>query len=179
MSFWDNLGSGLNSIGNIATGGALGAAESGVSNVDSSYSAAKSAVTDTASAAEAVATTTLSAAEWMATPRNWLRVVFVVGGGVVILMGIYVALKDTGAGGAAKSVGLASVSDGASEALAAPKAAPSPPPAPTPSPASAPKPAPTPTPAPKVAPTPAPKAAPKPAPKGDFYAGIAKTLGTT
>lgn len=41
---------------------------------------------------------------WISTPSNWLKVLYVIGGGAIVLAGIYNLTKDTAAGSAAKSV---------------------------------------------------------------------------
>lgn len=47
-------------------------------------------ISDTASATEAVGKGVLATAEWVANPHNWLRVLYVIGGSIAILIGIKV-----------------------------------------------------------------------------------------
>lgn len=52
------------------------------------WSDTTSVVTDTASATKAVGQGVLATAEWVSNPHNWLRVLYVIGGSVSILLGI-------------------------------------------------------------------------------------------
>ncbi len=47
-------------------------------------------ITDTASATENIAQHVMAGAEWAADPHNWLRVLYVIGGAIAILMGVKV-----------------------------------------------------------------------------------------
>lgn len=67
-------------------------------------------VKDTESATVAVGKAAVSTAAWVSDPHNWLRVAMVIGGGAAILIGTYIAFKDTGAGKlATKGAALAAI----------------------------------------------------------------------
>jgi hypothetical protein len=74
-----------------------------IDDAEAAGSAVKSVFTsigDTASATENIAEHVLAAGEWMADPHNWLRVLYVVSGTMVALMGLYLAAKNTPVGSA-------------------------------------------------------------------------------
>jgi myosin-crossreactive antigen len=64
---------------------------------------ALSGVTDSASAVFEIANDIGKAAAWISTPSNWLRVLYIVGGGIVIVAGIAYLAKDTAIQGVAGS----------------------------------------------------------------------------
>lgn len=97
-----DIGGYLNTVGNYATLGLLGAAEA---PAVSAYEGLKTGITDTTSGVEAVANVAVQGAEWMANPHNWIRVCMVIGGSVIIILGVYLAFRNTGAGNAAKGAG--------------------------------------------------------------------------
>lgn len=66
-----------------------------------------SGIKNTEDATVAVGKAAVSTAEWVSNPHNWLRVAQVVGGGMLVILGAYIAFKDTGAGKAASDAGKA------------------------------------------------------------------------
>ena len=96
------------------TGGATPTAGQAVTAPITAIEGTYTDIKDTASAAESVAQHVLSAGEWMSDPHNWLRVLYVVAGTVVVLVGLAVAFKDTGAG----QVAVATAKKGAQVAAA-------------------------------------------------------------
>lgn len=52
---------------------------------------------------EAISEATVKTAQWISTPSNWVRVLYVIGGGVVIIAGVAYLAKDTAIQGVAGS----------------------------------------------------------------------------
>lgn len=66
-------------------------------------------ITDTTSAARTAGALLVKTAAWTSNPKNWLRVVYVVGGAVAAIAGIVTVVKSTEAGQTAISAGKKSV----------------------------------------------------------------------
>lgn len=79
------------------------------------FQAAESTAQAAADAAKALGKT----AEWVSNPRNWIRVAYVIGGVVVLVVGISTILQETKAGKLAIRGTMAAATDGASEVTGA------------------------------------------------------------
>jgi hypothetical protein len=71
-------------------------------------------ITDTATAAVRTAELFQAGAEWISRPKNWVRIAYVAGGGILLIAALQTAIAGTAVGKAAIAVGKKVVTKGAS-----------------------------------------------------------------